>query len=202
METTDLTELRRIAEEGRNLPMLGGAHFILWGSALPLAALYHWLLMSGYIDMPYWTLTVCWFGMAAIAGLLSNLLARRQRTRMGTETLANRVERGVWQAAGAMFAIIALGLATHAAVFSTDPRAWSYFALLAPITFGVYGIAIKASAVSARADWLKPYIFLSFALTAITALMVGSIWLYLIFTLGIAALSLSLGVDLLRRERG
>lgn len=198
---TDLAALRRIAEEGRDLPLLGGRHFLIWGTILPLAALYHWALMSGHIDLPAWTLTASWFGLTALAAVISNMAGHGQRGRPGTTTLANKVERGVWTAAGVMFATIAVCLLINAALLSENPRAWDHFALLAPITFGVYGLAINASAVAARASWLKPYVFASFALMAVTVLMLENVWLYLVFTAGIAALSLTLGFALLRRER-
>ncbi|MBV7255649.1 hypothetical protein KCG44_02485 [Pacificimonas sp. WHA3] len=202
MMQDDLNALRRIAEEGRDLPLMGGRHFLIWGIALPVAGIYHWAVVSGHIDAPGWTLTLSWFGLAGFATIIGRMIGARRGQGHATETSASRVERGVWAAAGATFAILAIGLLLHASLGPQSGAAgrFAFFVMLAPMTFGIYAIAINASAVATNALWMRPYVALSFAFAAVTILMLSSPWLYLVYAIGIAAISIPLGVALVRRE--
>lgn len=202
MTQADLAELRRIAEEGRDLPSLGGRHFLIWGIALPIAGVYHWALTNGVVEAPRWTLALCWFGLSAVAALIGRAMTKGQQGSPQAETSAHRVERGVWAAAGAGFAIMAIGLLLHAALAPDDASRsrFAYFSIMAPVTFAIYGIAINASAAAVRAAWMKPYIALSFTFAAITVLLLSSPYLYLIYAIGIALVSIPLGLALVRRE--
>ncbi|MGB7406469.1 MAG: hypothetical protein WA906_12325 [Pacificimonas sp.] len=199
MTDTDLNELRRIAEAGRDRPLLGGRDFLIWGTILPLAGLYHGALAAGLFAAPPWSLAISWFGAAMLALAITKSGGKRDRTPLAS---AQRVERQVWQAAGATFGVLAIGLFTHGLVGGFDTVTSAGFAMLAPISFSIYGIAISASAAAAGADWMKRYAILAFVFAGVTVTIIANPWLYFVYALGIFLVSVPLGRGLVAREDG
>lgn len=199
--TADLAALRKIAEQGRRAPLLSGRYFILWGAILCAASLYHYALMRGLIAAPSWSLALVWFGLSGLGAVISIAFGRSsgERGALGT---GNRVEAAVWSAAAWLFAIVALSLFTMASLAPPPGLAnpFGMFTLMPPLTFGVYAIAIKASAIAGEAPLLRPYALLSLALAGAETLLIARPEQYLLFAVGIVIVSIPPGVALLRRE--
>ncbi len=196
----DLARLRAIAEEGRNAPLLGGWHMILWGVAIALALLINWAVIEQFLRWPGQAIAITWFAIVLAAWAGSVLLGRSQASRGGAATVGNRVERAVWVTAGAFLAVLATALFVRAALRG-DPSGWAWFAVMQPVTFGVYAVALNASAVAGNSKAGRPFVLLSLVLAAVTALLIGEPEQYLVASAGVALVLIAHGIRQLGGER-
>ncbi len=200
----DLARLRALAEEGRRTPLLGGRHMVLWGVAIMTAALLHWGVLMRALPWPMISLAFIWFGLVGAAGLLSGsgfMLPAKHRE---SHDLGNRFERIIWQFGGLFLGIVAasLFLAAMIAQHQTgSSERFDLFALMAPITFGVYAIALRATAEVAAQHALKPYALASLFFVAITTMLAGSHWQMPAFALGVFIVTILPGRLMLAGER-
>ncbi|NNC72621.1 MAG: hypothetical protein HKN78_07050 [Sphingomonadaceae bacterium] len=196
----DLSRLRAIAEEGREAPLLGGTHLVMWGCLVALAAALHWGVASRLLEWPAWSLAVIWFGLMGLGGVLSSVLGRGIDCAPAAPTIGNRVERTVWITTGAVFATIAIALFVYGNIEQTE-AAFAYYAMMPPITFGAYAVALNTSAVAGAARRLVPFAVLSLALAAVTVLMIGDPAQYLVVAAGALLVSVVPGFLQLRAEK-
>jgi hypothetical protein len=196
----DLSRLRAIAEQGRSAPLLGGWQLILWGGAMMLALLINWAVIEQILPWPDYTLAFSWFGIVFAAWGGSALLGRRQAGEPGALSVGNRVERAVWTTAGAFLLILAVALLVRG-LLSTDPGAWSLFATMTPVTFGVYAVALHAGAVASNGNTAGPYVLAALAFAAATAFLIGDPAQYLVAAAGIALVTILPGLGHLRAAR-
>ncbi|HEX8214939.1 MAG TPA: hypothetical protein VF582_05650 [Allosphingosinicella sp.] len=195
----DLSRLRSIAEQGRSAPLLGGWHLVLWGSAIALALLINWAVAERILPWPSYSLAISWFGIVILAWIGSALLGRSEAKRPGAFSVGNQVERAAWTTAGAFLGLLSLALFARAA--AGDPQAWDMFAVMPPVTFGAYAIALHASAVAADSGTSKPYIVVALAFGAATAFLIGNPIQYLAAAAGILLVSVPPGLGHLRAAR-
>ncbi|HEX8525760.1 MAG TPA: hypothetical protein VF689_02150 [Allosphingosinicella sp.] len=189
----DLARLRAIAEQGRNAPLLGGWHLILWGGALALALLINWAVLEGLLDWPHYALAISWFGIVLAAWAASAVVGRRQADEPGAHSVGNRVERASWITAGAFLFTLSVALLVRASLRGGQAD-WAMFTMMSPATFGAYAIALHASAVAANNAAAKPYVLVSLAFAAGTAFLIGDPLQYLVAAGGIALVSIPLGL--------
>ena len=197
MSHEELARLRAIAEEGRHAPLLGGWHLILWGVAMTAALLINWAVIERHLPWPAYSLAFSWFGIAILAWIASFLLGRRQSGSTGAFTIGNRIERTVWILAGAFLTILAIALFARASLVG-GPGSWALFQLMSPAGFGVYAVAIGASATAAHDRGAMPYAWLALAFCAATTLLVGTAEQFLVAAAGLALVNIAWGVRLLR----
>lgn len=196
----DLARLRAIAEEGRNAPLLGGWHLILWGGAIATALMINWAVDERILPWPGYSLAIAWFGIIFAAWIGSVLLGRREAGKPGAFTIGNKVERTAWTWAGAFLTTIAVALFLRAAL-AGDPASWSLFAVMAPVGFGAYAVAIGTTAVASGDHGATPYALLSLAFAAATTLLIGQPEQYPAAAAGVAIVTISCGVRHLRTAR-
>lgn len=206
----DLSRLRQIAEEGRQRPLLGGPSLIVWGGAIATAALFHWMVVTQVLPLPRWSLTVGWFGLMAGAALVAGWLQHRYTFgSAGGDSMrssaalsnANRVSRSVWRMTGAFLGTLSVGLVVNAILAArAGLDAWPLLSVIAPVTFGVFGIALAATAVAGEADWLRRYAWGSLGLTVVTAALLGQPAQYLVFAAGAVGVGVLPGLRLLRAQ--
>lgn len=196
----DLARLRAIAEEGRRRPLLGGPALVVWGAAIAAAAFFTWAVLSRVLALPPYTISLSWLVLMGGAALLGLWLQRDHGTGDASRSVANRVSRSVWQMAGAFLATLAIGLTIHAAYPARGGTAtgWAMLAVMAPATFGAFGIALAATAVAGDAPWLRRYAWLSLALTVATAALLGRLEQYLVMAAGAVLVGVLPGLRLLR----
>ena len=198
LDQGDLARLRALAEEGRRRPLLGGDEMIVYGIAIAVAASVHGLIALRILEWPGMAIAGTWFGVMLVASFLARLRAPRGTN--GLETVSSRVERDVWKVSGLFFAVLSVSLFAWA-LLSGDPANYVMLALMPPIVFGVYAIAMAASAAAAQAAFLRPYAILAMAFVSLTAFLVGSPWQYGATALGALLVSVVPGLALKRRER-
>jgi hypothetical protein len=196
----DIAELRAIAERGRSAPLLGGAHLILWGAAMALALLINWGVAARVLPWPGYSLAISWFGIVLAAWAASVVLGRRQTCEPGAHSVGNRVERAAWMTAGGFLATLAVALFVRASL-GGDEADWSLFAIMPPVMFGAYAMALQASAVAAGSKSLKAYVLVSLALAATTAYLIGDVAQYLVAAGGVAIVSILPGLGQLAAAR-
>ena len=192
---SDLAALRALAEEGRDRPLLGGREFVVFGLAIAFASAVHGAIVAGWLPLPPSALAIVWFVVIGGAVFVTRM-TRSGHTAVG---VANRVEWEVWRAGGWVLAVLAIGILAHAML--TGVEGYRLFALMPPVTFGVYAIALAASSAAARADYLRPYAALSVAFVALTVMLASTVWLYWAAAVGALVVSVLPGLTLLRRER-
>jgi hypothetical protein len=196
----DLSRLRAIAEEGRSAPLLGGGQLILWGGAMTLALLINWAVDRHVLPWPDYALGISWFGIVFAAWGGSFLIERRKAGRSGAGSVGNQVERAVWTTAGLFLFLLAVALLLRASL-SGDARAWSLFAVMPPVTFGAYAIALHAGAVAGNSRTARPYVPVALALAAATAFLIGDPAQYLVAAAGVALVTIPPGIGHLGAAR-
>ena len=198
----DLARLRALAEEGRIRPLLGGRELVLYGIAIALAAMLHALIGMRVLAWPLWSIAAVWLVIMSATGLVTRA-ARASEDRPAPATTAALVERQVWQVAGATLGTLALSILAYAylALSRGDDTGFRLFVLMPPVVFGVYAIAMAASATAAHSDALRPFAVLSIAFLVATTLLAGSAWQLFATALGGIVVSVVPGMLLLRRER-
>lgn len=199
----DLARLRAIAEEGRRSPLLGGRYLIVWGALIALAALINWAMVTGLLDWPPYALAISWFGLMAAGWVVSTLFGRGQAQRPGPMTTGNKVEYTVWMTLGLFLGALAASIFLYMQLgdpATLDERA-GFFAMMAPVGFGTYAIALNASAVAGDEPRLKPFVGLSIAFAVATVLMLGQGIQLLTMAAGLIAVSVIPGAMLVAAEK-
>ena len=197
----DLAYVRALAEEGRDAPLLGGAYYLLWGGLMGGAALVAFLGLVGVISLGRGGAFVPWAAAGVIGWIGSMMLARRHARKPGTFTLGNRTAAATWIAVGVFMTVFWIAL-----IFAHDdftdlgvPRYFLFY-LMFPVAFGVYGVAFYATAVAARAGWLKIFAGLSWAFCIAALFLAGSVYQFLAGSLGCFVCAALPGFILMRGE--
>ena len=64
----DISFLRRVSEEGRYAPLLGGRYLFMWGTVITIAYTFQYLILSQTLAWPGWSIAAMWLIVMAIAG--------------------------------------------------------------------------------------------------------------------------------------
>ncbi len=198
----DLRMMRELAEEGRSRPLLSGRHLVLFGAAIAVASLLHGAVLEGIFAWSPMALPLIWLGLVTPAVLASRVW--RPAPGDCPQTIGHKVEQTVWQAGGAFLGVVSL--ATLALAFlrleqSGETMTFFLMSMIAPITFGVYAIALAASAVAGRVPALKAYSALAMVFVVASALTAGSAIQFVVMAAGAVLVSVLPGLMLLKRER-
>jgi len=173
MKLEELARLRDIAEQGRNAPLLGGSHMLIWGAVISLALLIHWVFLMGLTGLPEYFLAINWFGLIGAGWVLSFLVETKQQDKSEIYSFGNQTANNVWTSVGAFLAILAVSLFAYA-LAAGDRGAWSILSIMAPVSFGSYSIALNATHVAAPGNGLRVFAYISLGFCVVTALMIGS----------------------------
>jgi len=201
----DLAFVRQVAESGRTTPLLGGRFLVLWGCTVALATVINWLIATRVLPVSVWGIPIAWFGLTGIAFLISMGFKSRLSRTTGAATIGNRVERAVWQMAGLFFSIFFFGLAALPIVQklmggTTDVAFYRLFSLFPPITFGVYAIAISATAAAADHRLLRVSAWVALGFLFLTLIAMNQSYQLLISATGIIFVLVVPGLFMLRDE--
>ncbi len=207
----DLKAARTLAEAGRRAPLLGGEIYVIWGLAVAAALLVQWAIVVRLLDLSPWAIPVSWFALTGAAALVSSRFRAARLTHPGAAGVGNTVSGAVWRAAGLFLGVFAVTLfaAGLASPFDADASGgergrWiaAGFAMFTPASFGVYAIAMEASAAAAQAPWLRNFSRLSFAAMAATVVTAGAPIQHLIAAAGVITSLVLPGVLMMRRAQG
>jgi hypothetical protein len=198
----DLARLRDIAEEGRRLPLAGGRYLILWGYTIFAAIVAQAVITLHWLPVPPMSIALTWPVIMVTGGLIARHPAFSRAAQKARPDLGARIERTVWTFGGAFLALAPLS-AVAAAMLETSGSA-QLFALMMgmpALTFGVYAIALAASAEIAAFPRLKRYALLSLLFVPITLMLAGTLWQFAAVALGIVLVSIVPGHMMLTAER-
>ncbi len=200
----EIARLRGIAEEGRRLPLASGRYLILWGCAVATALAVQWIVTMDWFPLPAATLALTWPAIMLGAGLMAR---HRIFTREGLKSQASlgaRIERTVWLFGGGFLALAPISTLL-AAWIEVETKGSSHMlsqlSAMPALTFGVYAIALAASAEIAAMPRLKLYAWLSLAFVPVTLLLAGSVWQFAVVALAILLVSVLPGTMMLAAER-
>lgn len=203
LEPGDLARLRAIAEEGRRRPLLGGRSLVVWGFAIAIAALADAAVRVRVLPLAPASIGLIWFAITGAAAVLSSLLRRRAAVPTGAPSVANKVERAVWQMAGSFLFTLGIGL-TLSASFAPNGgwRAWRLLSVMPPVSFGVFAVALAATATAGDVPWLRRFAWASLGFTAASAWLVGNVWQLPLMALGALIVWAWPGLLMIRDEAG
>jgi hypothetical protein len=190
----EIDYLRTLAEEGRSAPLLGGGHLAAYGALTTLAYLGHWSVLA--FHLPPTTFALVWSGYAISMMIAGFLMNRRIRTRPGSGSIGNRIERSVWFAAGLGIFAAFIGAAVRSVVKANGAE----MDLIAPVVFAAYatGLLTTGRIVGNRA--LIAAATLAYAFAGAAVALVFTPTLYLVTAAGAFATLVVPGLILMRRE--
>lgn len=194
---SDLSYVRALAEEGRKAPLIGGSILVFFGVLLAIAYSAQWALLAeafGHAN-PLWY-PVVWIGFGVAASIGAPLLRGRVKNLPGAESAANRVDRVVWQGVGAGIMAVVVGAIGHS-VASHDYTAPN---VIMAFGFGVYGIALRSTAIFSESGWLRPFALFAFVWSAILWFFVDQPWAYLLAAAGCVVVLIIPGAVMMRRQ--
>ena len=200
----EITRLRDIAEEGRRLPLASGRYLILGGYAVTAALAAQWIVTLGWLRLPPATLMLTWPAIMLGAGLIARHRVFAPGRAKGHTSLGARVERTVWLFGGGFLTLAPVSALLAAWIEPETKGSGHILALLTAmpaLTFGVYAIALAASAEIAAMPRLKRYAWVSLLFVPVTLLLAGSIWQLAAVALGILLVSVLPGTVMLAAER-
>ncbi len=174
----DLAFVREIAEEGRMQPLQGGKYLVMWGLISSIGLAFTGAIVGGALPLPAYSIMIVWLSLSTAGGVTTGHWGRQGAKTPESKSIGNKVEAMVWCVGGLFLFLFSVMLFTMPLYVGDRFEAAGIeygvlFGLMSPLAFGVYGIALTATAVAGRAPWLWPYIGLSFFFAAIT---LGLIW--------------------------
>lgn len=206
----DLAVARTLAEEGRRAPLIGGQVYVIWGVAIAFCLIANWAISTGAVAVSKWAIPLLWFAVMPIAGAWAGAVRNGLAHRPGATGVGNSVTRAVWSASGLFLGVFAAVLfatllaAPEAALGQSRATGEIFgfaFSIFQPMCFGVYGVAMAASAEAAKSALLRNFSRVAFlAMAATTALIGRSEQLLVGAAAAIIVLALP-GYLLMRRER-
>jgi hypothetical protein len=193
----DVAYVRGLAEEGRRAPLIGGPFLVFFGLLLCLAYLLHWALLVDLFGPLHgiW-FAALWSGFGLLAGIGMILLSKRTSARPGASSIVNRVDGAVWQ--GVVFAIVATLIGCIGrAVAEGEPDAVNS---IMAAGFGLYGVALGATAVISEQMWLRTFSLLAFATSWLLWMFGNENWAYLYASAATLVVLVAPGAVMMRRE--
>lgn len=193
----DLAYARTLAEEGRQAPLIGGGFLVLFGVLLTIAYTLHWAAASGAAGAGGRQMVgMIWLSFSVLAGLGVVVLRGRTRQLPGAMSVANRVDRHVWQGVALAILTVVAGTILRAI---TGGDATAPNAIMA-VGFGLYGVALYSTAAISEQSWLRGFAFLAWLASGAMWFYLDTPWTYLLAA-GASLLVLVIpGVAMIRRE--
>lgn len=192
----DIAFMRALAEEGSQVPLLGGGVSLAAGLIFAAASVGHWLIVEGVLRVSEWGLLINWIGAGVIFGVVCRMLVKRAGSRPGAASSVNKATGSAWSAVG--LAIVTIFLALCATAWVT--RNGAVFNVLPVLILALYGAAWSVAADLTRRRWIRGVALGSFAAAVMMGLLAGSSWLMLAYAAALILLAAVPGIILLRQE--
>jgi hypothetical protein len=194
----DLSFLRAMAEEGRDIPLTAGPPLLSSGATFGVAcAAAAWGGLSGRITEP-WVYVALFLGAGLAHAVVMRLIASSPAIRRGAASRANLATNLAWTAVAT--SIVATTLALIAIAFSTQD--WRVMIALPSIVMAAYGGAWSVAAAVSRQRWLWLVALGAFALAIGEGAVAGSaVAFYGLFVAGVFLLVALPGLVLTLKAR-
>jgi hypothetical protein len=191
----DLAYARTLAEEGRQAPLVGGAYLVLFGVLLTLAYGAHFLALSAE-PVTQQFIGFIWMGFGVCAGIGCVLLRGRTKALPGGASVGNRADRVIWQGVAIAILVVVIGTILRSAFLGDFANTDAIMAA----GFGLYGVALYATASLSGHSWLSAFAWLAWAISGPLWFYMGQPWAYLIAAAGAILVLLIPGLIMMRRE--
>lgn len=192
----DIAFMRALAEEGTQVPLLGGGISLAAGLIFAAASVAHWAVAQGVLQVPEWALMIVWVGAGALFGVICRWLIKRGNSQPGASSSVNKATGSAWSAVG--FAIFTMFLALFAMAWATKNGA--IFNVFPVLILALYGAAWTVAADLTGRSWIRVVALGSFAAAVIMGLLAASPYLMLAYAAALILLAAVPGLILLRQE--
>ncbi|RFB05307.1 hypothetical protein [Parvularcula marina] len=193
----DISFLKRVSEEGRYAPLLGGRYLLMWGTVITIAYTFQYLILSQTLAWPGWSIAAMWLIVMAIAGGFMATFPKAIRNKPGLHAVSNQVERWVWTAGG--MSIFAFASGTILAISLTGASV-VLFDMIVAIALAGYGTAFLVVSYIAGQGWMRLPAIGSFIGTGIIPFFAGTPLTYLVGAVIVFFVAVIPGIILLRAE--
>ena len=192
----DIAYMRALAHEGRHTPQLGGAVLITAGLVFGTAAVGHFLIDYGVIDLPPVSYSVLW-GAAMLAFFVALFAKMRGgRFKPGALSPVNRATSTAWMGVGLCCFVLSVSMGIIA--WKTQSPVVAY--LFPSLIFALYGAAWAVSAEMSGLRWQWKLAMAAWVAAPAIALLIDTPFIWLGYAAGIFLLALVPGVILRRQE--
>jgi hypothetical protein len=192
----DIAFMRALAEEGSQVPMLGGGITAAAGLIFGLASVVHWLIQSEILRVNEWFFMGTWVGAGVLFGIVCTLLIRRTRAQAGANSVVNKATGSAWSAVG--FAIFTTFLGMLAIFYATKND--GVFYIFPVMILALYGAAWTVAADLTGKGWLRVVALASFAGAVVMGLLTNHPMQMLAYAAALILLAFVPGVILMRQE--
>jgi hypothetical protein len=194
---TDLADLKRLAEEGRSAPLLGGRYLVLAGGLTMVGLLANYAIIQAEVS-GWWAIGI-FMTLIGLGIAIGSTFRKALADRPGSGSLSNRIEATVWSVGGLSIFIFFLGYVLRAALGMDAPAIVG--GLIGTVGFLIYGIGFLTTACVSRETWLRIPGFASLGFALLTMLVAGRLESLLVAAAGVFLLAVVPGWILLGRER-
>ncbi len=192
----DIAYMKALAQEGRHAPLLGGRILIIAGLVFGVAALAHYGVQSGVIEVSPMAYPLLWG--AAMVIFFGALMVEIKRCghRPGARSAGNRAAGAGW---------MGVGLATFVMFLSMGVIAWmtgrgDAFAIFPSLIFALYGSGWAVSATMSGQRWQWRLAIGAWIAAPLIAFLIGSPLLWLGYAAGLFLFAFVPGLILARQE--
>ena len=195
----DLAYVRAIAEEGRNVPLVGGPMFLIWGTVISVAAFCQFLRDAG-AGFPVRSAAL-WSIALALGWIVSFIVGKQISSSPGSSTAGNRVAAAAWMSCGIFITVFWLSILGALILLPDGGFPFGYLgAAMFPVAFGLYGLAFMVTAVAANLDWMRWVAGISWVISSLMIFTLNSEFNMLIASAGTVAVALVPGLILMRNQ--
>lgn len=196
----DIAWMRRLAEEGAQVPMQGNSLLMFGGLLYGVASLFHWAVITGALPLAENQLWIGWVVATVAYWIILAVTIPRLRRTAGVNTTANRAMGIAWSGMGwgifAMFlTITVLGLRLG------EPVLEGMYVLIPSMIMVFYGVGWAVHATMQRSRTLWWLSLGSFAAAPLLALFAGTAEQYLAYAAALFLLMALPGFLLMRAAK-
>ncbi len=192
----DIAYMKALAQEGRQAPLVGGRILVTAGLVFGAAAIIHYGINSGLIDLPSVAYLVLWGAAMLIFFGALIVETRRCEGKPGARSAGNRAASAGWMGAG--LGIFVMSLAMGVIGWKTQSSAVA--AVFPSLIFALYGSGWAVSATMSGQKWQWYLAIGCWIATPLIAFLIGSPLLWLGYAAGLFLFALVPGLILMRQE--
>ncbi|HYE45043.1 MAG TPA: hypothetical protein VEA44_04635 [Caulobacter sp.] len=192
----DIAFMRALAEEGSQVPMLGGGISAAAGLIFGAASVIHWLMQSDILRVNGWFYMVNWVGAGVVFGVICSLLIKRSRSQAGANSSVNKATGSAWSAVGFAIFTTFLGMCAIGWVTKSD----DVFYIFPVMILALYGSAWSVAADMSGKGWIRIVALASFAGAVLMGLLTNHPMQMLAYAAALLLLAFVPGVILMRQE--
>lgn len=189
---------RRIAEESREAPLVGGPFYLIWGLGAVIALGVHYATLKGWTGLQHSQIGYIWLAFGVVGGVLTAVAGMFISKNPASRSVANKANSVVWVASA--IAIFSFAIALLLKVFLVEqPEVISLdvakrFDLIIAVAFLAYAISYSVTAALAKQKHLYVFALAAYAFAISAILLSGNPETYLLAMAGVFVLALVPGL--------